>query len=141
MNKVELIGRLTKDVELRKTQSGTSTASFNLAVKRRGKEESDFISCTAWRQSAEFLSTYAPKGSLISVIGRIEVSSYKRDGETFYQTKVQCEEVELLARPKEKKEELKEPTLAGTETFENADFKNFGHTDPLLEEDEELPFY
>ena len=73
MNKVILMGRLTADPELRQTQSGISSCRFTVAVNRRiadkntGERQADFISCTAWRQTAEFVSRYFKKGSMICV--------------------------------------------------------------------------
>ena len=74
MNKVLLIGRLTKDPELRYTQSGTAVASFTLAVNRRfsnqsGEREADFINCVAWQKSAEFVANYFRKGQQMALEG------------------------------------------------------------------------
>ena len=80
-NKAILGGRLTADVELKQTQSGTSVCSFSLAVNRRfareGEQQTDFINCVAWRQSAEFISKYFKKGSSICVVGSIQTRSWK----------------------------------------------------------------
>lgn len=77
MNKAILMGRLTRDPELRQTQSGVSVVSFSIAVARRfQKDQTDFINCTAWRQTAEFISKWFPKGSMISVIGSIQTRRY-----------------------------------------------------------------
>ena len=80
INRSVLVGRLTKDVDLRQTQSGTNVASFTLAVSRpfkdaQGNREADFIQCIAWRKTAEILNQYAHKGSLIGVDGRIQTRS------------------------------------------------------------------
>ena len=88
INNVVLVGRLTKDIELRKTQSGLSVASFTVACDRRLSQEqknnneqsADFISCVAWRGSADFLGNYAHKGDTVGVEGRIQTRSYDRDG-------------------------------------------------------------
>ena len=101
INKVVLIGRLTKDPELRTTQSGTSVCSFNLAVNRRvqtpGQPDSDFINCVAWGKSADNMTTYLHKGSLIGVEGRIQTRSYdNQQGQRVYVTEVQCESVQFL---------------------------------------------
>lgn len=76
MNKIMLIGRLTKDPELRYTQSGTAVASFTLAVDRRfsnqsGEREADFINCVAWQKSAEFVANYFHKGKQMALEGRL----------------------------------------------------------------------
>ena len=77
-NKVILGGRLTQDVELKKTQQGTSVCTFSIAVKRKGeKETTDFINCQAWRQTAEFIANYFKKGSSICIDGSIQNRSYE----------------------------------------------------------------
>ena len=81
LNHVILQGRLTKDPELRQTQNGVSVTTFTLAVERdfksNGQKETDFINCSAWRQTAEFLSRYFGKGRMVLLEGRIEVRSYQ----------------------------------------------------------------
>lgn len=102
MNKVFLIGRLVKDIELRTTQSGISYTSFTLAVPRKytdddGGKQADFLNCIAWRGTADFLSKYVKKGFLISIEGNIQTRNYKNsDGKTVYLTEVMCESVESL---------------------------------------------
>ena len=82
INSVTLVGRITKDIELRKTSSNTSVCNFTVAVDRRfqsqqnGGQSADFINCIAWRQSADFLSSYASKGTIVAVEGRIQTRSY-----------------------------------------------------------------
>lgn len=106
LNKAILTGRLTKDIDLRKTQSGLSVTQFTVACNRRtGKDAeqlTDFINCVAWRQSAEFLSKYAHKGSLVGVDGRIQTRSYdKQDGTKAFVTEVLAEHVDLYdSKPK-----------------------------------------
>lgn len=86
INSVVLVGRLTKDIEIRKTQNNLSVTSFSLAVDNRtkdaeGNRTTSFISCTAWRQSADILSQYAHKGSLIGIEGSLQQRSFvRRDG-------------------------------------------------------------
>ena len=82
INKAILVGRLTADPELRTTQSGVSVCSFTVAVDRRfsgngGERQADFISCVAWRQSAEFIAKYFNKGKLIGVEGSIQTRNYE----------------------------------------------------------------
>ena len=100
INRVILVGRLTKDVEVRKTQSGLSVASFTVACNnRRGgqNETTDFLNCVAWRQTADFLGSYARKGALVGVEGRLQSRSYDdRDGRRVYVTEVVCDNVQLL---------------------------------------------
>lgn len=77
MNKCILMGRLTRDVELRQTQSGVAVASFSIAVNRRfQKDETDFINCVAWRQTAEFVAKWFQKGSMVAVVGSIQTRKY-----------------------------------------------------------------
>lgn len=101
INNVVLAGRLTKNVELRYTGGGIAVANFTLAVERNftnasGERETDFINCVIWRKSAETLSQFAVKGSLISVIGSIETGSYEKDGQTVYTTEVSCQNFQML---------------------------------------------
>ena len=81
MNLVTLLGRLTSDPELRKTQSGISSCRFTVAVDRgfknkQGDREADFITCVAWKEKAEFISRYWSKGKLIAVLGELRTGSY-----------------------------------------------------------------
>lgn len=104
INSVVLVGRLTKDVELRKTQSGLSVASFTVACDRRLSQEqrnnneqsADFINCVAWRGSADFLGKYARKGDTVGVEGKIQTRNYDRDGQRVYVTEVLANSVNLL---------------------------------------------
>ena len=92
INRVVLVGRLTKDVEVRKTGTGLSVASFTVACDRRGsrdaqgQSQADFINCVAWRQAADFLGQYARKGALVGVEGRIQTRNYDdKDGKKVYE--------------------------------------------------------
>ena len=112
MNKVILIGRLTKDVELRYTQTNnTAVASFSLAVNRKfvksGEErQADFINIVAWNKTAEFCSKYFKKGQQVAVVGRIQTRNYDDDkGQKHYVTEVVAEEVYFGDSKKEGKEE------------------------------------
>lgn len=104
INSVVLVGRLTKDIELRKTQSGLSVASFTVACDRRLSQEqrnnneqsADFISCVAWRGSADFLGKYARKGDTVGVEGKIQTRNYDRDGQRVYVVEVLANSVNLL---------------------------------------------
>ena len=101
MNKILLIGRLTKDPELRYTQSGTAVASFTLAVNRsftnqNGEREADFINCVAWQKAAEFVSQYFKKGQQMALEGRLQVRSYDdNNGQRRWVTEVIVEQVEF----------------------------------------------
>lgn len=104
MNKVFLIGRLTRDPELRTTQSGISVCTFRLAVSRRfanqqGVREADFINIVVWRAQAETCARYLAKGSQCAVAGSLQSRSYDaQDGTKRYVTEVVADEVEFLAR-------------------------------------------
>ena len=108
INRVVLVGRITKDPELRKTQSGLSTVSFTVACNRRftsqGQEQqADFINCVAWRQTADYMANYVKKGALLGVEGRIQTRNYQdRDGKKVYVTEIICDSVQTLARATEK---------------------------------------
>lgn len=102
MNTVQLVGRLTRDVELKFTASGTATGSFNLAVNRnftnqQGEREADFINCVIWRKAAENLANWTRKGSLIAIDGRLQTRPYEnRNGQKVYVTEVVVNNFDLL---------------------------------------------
>lgn len=102
INKVILVGRITKDPELRFLQSGVGTVSFTIAcdrqyVSQNGERGADFINCVAWRQTAEFMSRYIKKGYMMSVEGRIQTRTYQdQQGQTKYVTEVVAESVSNL---------------------------------------------
>lgn len=101
INSVVLVGRLTKDVELRKTQSGNSVVSFTLAVGRNSKQpgqpEADFIQCQAWNKTAELMHQYLHKGSLVGISGRIQTSNYTdKEGKKVYTTGIIVNNVQFL---------------------------------------------
>lgn len=96
MNSVVLIGRLTKDVEVRRTNTGKPVASFTIAVQR-DKENTDFINCVAWNGTAELLEKYTSKGHRLCLEGRIQTRTYDaNDGRKVYVTEVVAHRVELL---------------------------------------------
>ena len=103
MNKVILIGNLTKAVEIRYTQQGLGIANFTLAIKRdNGKDETDFINCVGYGKTAEVISKYLDKGSKVSIEGRIQTGSYEgRDGKKVYTTDVAVDKVEFLSSKKD----------------------------------------
>ena len=102
MNRVILVGRLTKDPELRFTPNGVAVATFTLAVNRAftnqaGEREADFINCVVWRRPAENVSNFLKKGSLAGVDGRVQTRSYEgQDGKRLYVTEVLAESVQFL---------------------------------------------
>ena len=108
INRVVLVGRLTRDPELRTTGSGISVATFTLAVDRQftnsqGERGADFISCVIWRKSAENFCNFTSKGSLVGVDGRIQTRSYdNKDGQRVYVTEVVVDNFALLESRKDR---------------------------------------
>lgn len=102
INNVVLVGRLTRDPELRFTSNGQAVTTFNLAVNRNftnqsGEREADFVNCVIWRKPAETLANYAKKGTLIGVVGRIQTRNYEnQQGQRVYVTEVVCDNFQLL---------------------------------------------
>lgn len=102
MNRVVLVGRLTKDPDLRYTPNGVPVATFTLAVNRtftnqQGEKETDFINCVVWRRPAENVANFLKKGSLAGVDGRIQTRNYEgQDGKRVYVTEVLAESVQFL---------------------------------------------
>lgn len=107
INNVVLVGRLTKDLDLRYTPSGTAVATFSMAVNRQftnneGKRDADFINCVIWRKPAESMANFTRKGSLVGIEGRIQTRSYdNQQGQRVYVTEVIVESFSLL-EPKSK---------------------------------------
>lgn len=110
MNRVVLIGRLTKSPEVKNTTTGKSVATFTLAVDRRfknkdGQKEADFVPIVIWGKQAEFVGKYMSKGSQCSLSGRLQVRSYDaQDGTKRYVTEVIADEVNLLGSKKDNQE-------------------------------------
>ena len=102
INRVVLVGRLTKDVDLKYTPSGVAMARFTLAVNRtfsnqQGEREADFINCLVWRKQAENAANYLNKGSLCEIEGRIQTGIYERqDGKRVYTTDIVADSVQFL---------------------------------------------
>lgn len=102
LNRVVLVGRLTRDPELRVSQSNIPVGTFNLAVNRpftnqQGERGADFINCVVFRKQAENVSQYLSKGSLVGVDGRLQSRSYEnKEGRTIYVTEVVCDSVQFL---------------------------------------------
>ncbi|EAG3567910.1 single-stranded DNA-binding protein [Listeria monocytogenes] len=102
MNRVVLVGRLTKDPELRYTPAGVAVATFTLAVNRtftnqQGEREADFINCVVWRKPAENVANFLKKGSMAGVDGRVQTRNYEgNDGKRVYVTEIVAESVQFL---------------------------------------------
>jgi len=127
MNRVILIGRTTKDIELRYTNTEKAFAKFSLAVNRRGQDAgADFISCVVWGKTAEIMEKYVKKGHRIGIVGRIQTGNYTdKDNKKVYTTDIVVDELEFL--------EAKGETKKDENGFQNAEQNPFT-------EDEGLPF-
>ncbi len=139
MNRVVLVGRLTKDPDLRYTPSGVPVATFTLAVNRtftnqQGEKEADFINCVIWRRPAENAANYLKKGSLAGVDGRIQTRSYEgQDDKRVYITEVVAESVQFLdTRNRNQPNQQSQP--------HNQGFTNEGHFANTRPYDDNLPF-
>lgn len=117
INNVTLVGRLTKDPELRRTGNGTAVVNFTLAVNRPYAKEddeiqADFINIVVWDRTAENVEKYCFKGSLVGVTGEIQTRNYEnKDGDRVYVTEVVARSVQFLSTPRsEEPEEKREPT-------------------------------
>lgn len=108
LNNVVLVGRMTRDAELRYTPNNQAVATFTLAVNRNfksqnGEREADFINCVIWRQQADNLANWAKKGALIGITGRIRTRNYEnQQGQRRYVTEVVAENFQLLESQKER---------------------------------------
>ena len=148
MNRVVLVGRLTKDPELRTTSNGTSQTRFTLAVNRRtsnqdGQREADFISCVAWRGTAEAIAKYLKKGRELAVEGRIQTGSYDaQDGTKRYTTDVVVDNFTFIGSGSNSNTTSdfnsdSSNDIATTDISEDP-FKDFGNEVALSDDD--LPF-
>ncbi|MGS7102877.1 single-stranded DNA-binding protein [Streptococcus pyogenes] len=140
INNIVLVGRMTKDAELRYTASQVAVATFTLAVNRRFKEqngerEADFINCVIWRQSAENLANWAKKGALIVVTGRIQTRNYENQQEQrVYVTEVVAENFQML-------ESRNSQQQSGQDnSSQNDNSQSFGNSSPMDISDDMLPF-
>lgn len=156
INNVTLVGRLTKDPDIRYTGNGTAVATFTLAVNRNftnasGEREADFPNCVIWRKPAETLANYARKGSLIGVTGRIQTRNYEnQQGQRVYVTEVVCENFQLLekrADDNQQPQQIQQQTnqkQGNLDTF--GEFGNqhkpdpFGNSSSIDISDDDLPF-
>jgi len=141
INRVVLVGRITKDPELKSTQSNVNFVNFTLAVNRQfadqsGERQADFIQCIVWRRQAENLAQYIRKGALLGVEGRIQTRTYEVDGVTRYVTEIVCDSVQFL-----------ETRGDGSNTDDYAqpepsskDSDEFYETSKQLAAEEDLPF-
>jgi len=146
INNVSLVGRLTKDPELRKTQSNTSVCGFTLACNRdfvsEGGQEADFINCIAWRQSADFLTKYARKGDYVGVRGRIQTRSYENESnKKVYVTEVLVEHLCIDTKREASKEDNSQVPEASIPQYDMDNDGGFSNTPSLDISSDDLPFY
>lgn len=134
INRVVLVGRITKDPDLRKTQNGTSVVSFTIACNRHVPsqgQDADFISCVAWNKTADFMAQYVKKGALLGLEGRIQTRSYDdRDGKRVYITEVVADSVQFL-ESKKAAENVGNETTGALQNDECADYAAEIETDDL----------
>lgn len=125
MNKIIIIGRITKDLELRSTSTGKHTVQFNIAVNEGtgDNQRTDFFEVNAWENNADFITKYFSKGRKILIEGCLKTSTYEKDGEKKTRIYILAQRVEFVDSKKEEKDEL-------------ADFTN----DIELVNDDDLPF-
>jgi single-strand DNA-binding protein len=136
MNQINLIGRLTKDPEIRQTQNNKSVCEFDIAVNRIGQEQTDFITCVVWEKQAENLVKYQNKGSLIAVNGALRVDKYQnQEGQNRYKTYVLATNIEYLSSRKEEAPEVSEEVQ---EKAEDLFGKDGLRNTPI--DDSDLPF-
>lgn len=156
INNVVLVGRMTKDADLRYTSNGTAVASFTVAVNRQftnqsGEREADFINCVAWRKTAETLANFTKKGSLVGIEGRIQTRSYdNQQGQKVYVTEIVVDNFSML-EPKSVTDQRRaqdngSTTSSSSNNFNSfntnqnqsqsqktpaRDYQNFGNSDPF----------
>ncbi|WP_040207092.1 single-stranded DNA-binding protein [Neobacillus jeddahensis] len=116
INQVTLVGRLTRDPELKKTPEGTAVTNITLAVNRQyrnhnGDIDADFVQCTLWRKDAEYTCRYCRKGDVVGITGRLQTRHYEKEGRRVYVTEVVAESIRFLSgkshdsMPQHKREE------------------------------------
>jgi single-strand DNA-binding protein len=148
LNRVVLVGRLTKDPELKFTPSGVAVANFTLAVNRnfknaQGETEADFINCTVWRKPAENVANYLKKGSLAGVDGKIQTRNFEgQDGKRVFITEVVAESVQFLEpKGQSTNQSSNQNNNQGSNNYTRVDddpFANDGK--PIDISDSDLPF-
>lgn len=147
INRVVLVGRITKDPELKSTQSNINVVNFTLAVNRQftdqsGERQADFVQCVVWRKQAENLARYIKKGALLGVDGRIQTRTYEAETGTRYITEVVCDSVQFLESKGDSSPSTyspDEPTYP-EEDHSDKDSDEFYETSKQLAAEEDLPF-
>ncbi|EGQ4044244.1 single-stranded DNA-binding protein [Staphylococcus pseudintermedius] len=144
LNRVVLVGRLTKDPDFRTTPSGVSVATFTLAVNRtftnaQGEREADFINCVVFRKQAENVKNYLSKGSLAGVDGRLQSRSYEnQEGRRVFVTEVVCDSVQFLESKNNNQSNNQPQQQRGQAPAQDNPFTNANN--PIDIDDEDLPF-
>ena len=145
INNVTLVGRLTKDVELKYTPANQAVAQFTLAVNRtfknaNGERESDFINCVIWRKSAENFANFVKKGALVGITGRIQTRNYENaQGQRVYITEVVAENFQMLeSRNQQQGQQQAQPQQAKQQQVKQPD--PFAGGAPTSLNDDDLPF-
>jgi single-strand DNA-binding protein len=140
INRVILVGRITKDPELKTTQSSIPVVTFTLAVNRQysdtsGEKQTDFIQCVVWRKQAENMAKYVHKGDLIGVDGRIQTRQYEGDNGMKYVTEIVADSIQFLETKGE------QPNYPETDEEIKETFKHGSPVNkPKASEEEDLPF-
>jgi single-strand DNA-binding protein len=143
INRVVLVGRLTKDPELSYTPNGIAVAKFTIAVNRpftnqQGEREADFINVVVWRKQAENVANFLKKGSLAGVDGRLQTRSYdNNEGKRVYVTEVMAESVQFL-EPKNSNQGNRSNQQSNSNSNDPDPFANAGQ--PVDVSDDDLPF-
>ena len=154
INTVVLVGRLTKDVDLRYTSTGTAVGTFSLAVNRQftnqaGEREADFINCVIWRKSAENFANFTRKGALVGITGRIQTRNYEgNDGKRVYVTEIVADNFTLLEPKQTTEQRPRESTRERQQEQKRNNYNDFNNTpDPFGSHgesidisDDDLPF-
>lgn len=150
INRVVLVGRLTKNPEFRTTPSGVSIANFTLAINRnftnaQGEREADFINCIVFRKQAENVNNYLSKGDLTGVDGRIQSRSYEnKEGKRVFVTEVVCDSVQFLEPKGNKSDNVSQGQQRGTKKQQSGNVANdnpFANGNgPIDIDDSDLPF-
>ena len=140
LNRVVLVGRITKDPEVKISTSNISICNFTVAVNRQftdqsGERQADFISCVAFRKAAELLGQYIKKGALLGIDGRIQTRQYEVEGVTKYVTEVVCDSVQFL---EPKGDGAPTPKIQPAEELVEED--DFYETSKKLAAEDDLPF-
>lgn len=144
INNVVLVGRMTKDAELRYTPQSQAVATFTLAVNRNfknqnGEREADFINIVIWRQQAENLANWAKKGALIGITGRIQTRNYEnQQGQRVYVTEVVADSFQLLEARQNQNGQGQSGNNAVPDFSRNE--SSFGNSNPMDISDDDLPF-